>query len=330
MESFYMPANLTPQYKAAEATYKQAQTVSEKIHALEEMYRTIPKHKGTEKLCSDIKQRLSKARKQLEQSSRSQTKGTSFHVAREGAAQIVLVGPPNSGKSSVLAGFTKAHTVVADYPFSTQKPLPGMLKWENLQFQLVDLPPLSGEFYEPWVPSLVRVSDMVLLVVGMDTVDQIDTVLNILTDYKISLVKSCEDADYHSRIVKIPAVIAATKTDLPDAEVTLELLNEMYGFLNLICLSGHNPGDASMLGRCIFETLHLIRVYTRAPGKEANMQQPVVLRKGSTLLDVTTEIHKDFADEMKYARVWGSGKFSGQKIQRDYVVEEGDIFEFKV
>ncbi len=325
-----MPANLTPQYKAAEAQYKQAQTASEKIQALEEMYRAIPKHKGTEKLCADIKQRLSKARKQLELSHRSQKKGISFHVAPEGAAQIVLVGPPNSGKSSILAGFTNANATVADYPFATQKPLPGMLHWENVQFQLVDLPPLSDEFYEPWVPSLVRVSDMVLLVVSMDTIDQVDTILKIMDDCKISLVNNYASSDYHGRIVKIPAIIAATKTDFPDAEISLELLKETCEHLSILPLSGNNPGDAVILGRKIFETLELVRVYTKAPGKDANMNQPVIVRKGSTLIDVTSEIHKDFAEDMKYARVWGSGKFDGQKIQRDYIVEEGDIFEFKV
>lgn len=324
-----MPANLTPQYKNAEALYKSAQTVREKITALEEMYRTIPKHKGTEKLCADIKQRLSKARRQLEQSSRSMKKGVSFHVPREGAAQVTLIGPPNSGKSSIINGFTNANAVVADYPYTTQRPLPGMFQWENVQFQLIDMPPLSEEFFEPWIPGLVRVCDMALIVIGMDAVDQMDTVLTILDEYKIIPVPSYREADYHSRTVKIPALTVATKMDLPDADISLDLLRESLDRLPVITLSGHNPGDGHKLGRHIFEMLDLVRVYTKAPGKEPDLTHPVILRKGSTLLDVTSEIHKDFADEMKYARVWGSGKFDGQKIQKDYSIEEGDVFEFK-
>lgn len=324
-----MPANLTPQYKNAEALYKAARTIEEKIAALEEMYATIPKHKGTEKLRADIKQRLSKARKQQDQSTRSSKKGVSFHVQRDGAAQIVLVGPPNSGKSSLINGFTNANPVVADYPFTTQKPLPGMFQWENIQYQLVDLPPLSDEFFEPWIPSLVRVCDMALIVIGVDSIDQLDTILRILNDAKILLVPSFLDADYHARTVKIPALIALTKMDLPDADISLELLQESFDSLPIITLSSHNPGDGQRLGRHIFEMLNLVRVYTKAPGQEPNMHQPVVLRKGSTLLDVTSEIHKDFADEMKFARVWGSGKFDGQRVQKDYIVQEGDIFEFK-
>lgn len=325
-----MPANLTPQYKSAEARYKSAQSIQEKIDALEEMYRTIPKHKGTEKMCADIKQRLSKARQQMEQANRSGKKGVSFHVAREGAAQVTLAGIPNSGKSSIINGFTKANALVADYPFSTQRPLPGMFQWENVQFQLIDLPALSPEFYEPYIPGLIRVSDMVLMVTGLDDVEGFESVRSILADNKIELVSFFSESDYHSRIVRIPAIVIATKTDHPDAEVNLELLKEISGGLEVLTIDSHNPADGHRLGRTIFTHLELVRVYTKAPGKEANMNMPVVIRQGSTLLDVTAEIHKDFAEEMKFARVWGSGKFDGQKIQRDYVVEEGDIFEFKV
>ncbi|MBN1879281.1 50S ribosome-binding GTPase [bacterium] len=325
-----MPANLTPQYKSAEARYKSAQSIQEKIDALEEMYRTIPKHKGTEKLCADIKQRLSKARQQQEQAGRSTKKGVSFHVPREGAAQITLAGLPNSGKSSIVSGFTNAAATVADYPFTTQRPLPGMLSWENVQFQLIDLPALSRDFFEPYIPSLIRVSDMVMVVVDLENIEGFEVVHDILLDNKIELVPSFKDADYHSRIVRIPAIVCATKKDCPDSAISLELLREVSGNLEVLTIESRNPADAHRLGRTIFEHLDLVRVYTKAPGKEANMNTPIVIRKGSTLMDVTSEIHKDFSEDMKYARVWGSGKFDGQRIQRDYIIEEGDIFEFKV
>ncbi len=325
-----MPANLTPQYKSAEARYKASQTFQEKIDSLEEMYRTIPKHKGTEKLCADIKQRLSKTRQQQELAGRSAKKGLSFHVPREGAAQIVLAGIPNSGKSALVAGFTKANTVVADYPFTTQRPMPGMLEWENVRFQLIDMPALSREFFEPWIPSLIRVCDLVLVVTGLDDIEGFGTIRDILADSKIELVPSIHQADYQSRIVQIPAIVVATKPDISDAEINLELLRETTGDLEVLPISSRNSIDGQRLGRTIFERLNLVRVFTRAPGKEPNMEAPIVVRKGSTLLDITSEIHKDFAEGMKYARVWGSGKFDGQRVQRDYVIEEGDIFEFKV
>ncbi|HPQ39155.1 MAG TPA: 50S ribosome-binding GTPase [bacterium] len=325
-----MPANLTPQYKAAEAKFKAARTIEEKIDALEEMYRTIPKHKGTEKMRADIKQRLSKARQQKEQAARSGKKGISFHIPKDGAAQVTLVGPPNSGKSALLNAFTNADADVADYPYTTQRPQPGMMPWENLSIQLVDLPSISDEFCEPWVPSLIRVSDLVLLIVGADNPGGLDIILEILEEYKTELVHTYEDADYHGRIVRLPAILVAMKSDLEDADVGAELLKEAYPDFELIRLSAFNPAGIHMLGRRILEKLNLIRVYTRAPGHDADMTQPIIVRQGSTLMDVAVEIHKDFASDLKFARVWGSGKFDGQRINRDYIVQEGDIFEFKV
>lgn len=325
-----MPANLTPQYKAAEAKFKAARTVEEKIDALEEMYRTIPKHKGTEKMRADIKQRLSKARQQKEQAGRSGKKGISYHIPKDGAAQVTLVGPPNSGKSALLNAFTNADADVAEYPYTTQRPQPGMMLWENVHIQLVDLPSISDAFCEPWVPSLIRVSDLVLLVIGSDNPGGIDTILSVLSDYKTELVHTIDDADFHGRIVRLPVLMVATKDDMEDADVGVGLLQEEYPAFDIIRISAFDPAGAHMLGRRIMEKLRRIRVYTKAPGHDPKMDQPIVIPRGSTLLDVAVEIHKDFASELKYARVWGSGKFDGQRINRDYVVDEGDVLEFKV
>ncbi|MBN1356616.1 TGS domain-containing protein [bacterium] len=325
-----MPANLTPDYLAAEARFKQAKTPEDRIEALEEMLRTIPKHKGTEKMRADIKRRLSKTRGILEQKKKTGRKGPSLHPAREGCAQCVLVGPPNSGKSSILSNFTNAPAVVGDYPYTTVKPMPGMLRYENISFQLIDLPPISSEFMETWIPSLVRVAELVLPVVGLDDIAGLDIVIQRLKTAKIELVNHIDRALYHGSTVKLPALILANKTDHADASVSLEILQEEYPDFSILPLSTFNPVDAAKLGRSIYEFLDLIRVYTKAPGKEPNRDQPIVLRRGSVLLDAAEEIHKDFVQELKFARVWGAGKFDGQRVQRDYVLTEGDVIEFKV
>ncbi|MCD4655585.1 TGS domain-containing protein, partial [bacterium] len=196
--------------------------------------------------------------------------------------------------------------------------------------QLIDLPPIGEDYFEPWIPSLIRVSDLILLVVLLDQPEDIETIITTLKDYKIELVNSFRDADYKNRIVKIPVIQVATGNDDPDAEIGMEILQEEHGEYEILPLTTTSSDDAGILGDRIMKKLNLVRVYTRAPGKEPRMDKPVVIRKGSVLLDVAVMIHKDFAVSLKYARVWGSGKFDGQRIQKDYIISEGDVFEFKV
>ena len=173
-----MPANLTPVYREAEARFKAAVTREEKIAALEEMLRVIPKHKGTEHLQADLRSRLSKLRQ--EPKKKGVAKGLSHKIPKEGAGQVTLVGAPNSGKSSLVKTLTHAKPEVADYPLTTLKATPGMMPFEDVGFQLIDLPPICHEHVEPWVYDLIRASDLVWLVVsirsplqGLEIVDEL-------------------------------------------------------------------------------------------------------------------------------------------------------------
>ena len=143
------------------------ETAAAKIAALEKMLATLPKHKGTEKIQADLRRRLSQARKD------SLKKGAGhaapfYFVEREGAGQVALVGPANSGKSSLLRALTHARPEVADYPFTTRLPMPGMMTYENVQIQLVDLPPLAAEFMEPWLPQVLRNANASVLVLDVN------------------------------------------------------------------------------------------------------------------------------------------------------------------
>src|SRR5262249_23744379 len=182
-----MPANLTPQYMSAEQRFKQASTHEEKIACLEEMLRVIPKHKGTDKLQADLKRRLSKLRQEAQKAAATR-RGYSLSVEAEGAGQIVLVGPPNAGKSALLRALSKATPEVADYPFTTRRPMPGMMPFENVQLQLVDMPPIAREYMEPWMSQIVRNANALLLVVDLcdpAVLDAVEFILAVLEEWKI-------------------------------------------------------------------------------------------------------------------------------------------------
>src|SRR4030043_551636 len=161
-----MPANLPPEYFDAEKRFKQTATSAEKIAALEDLIATVPKHKGTDKLRADLRRRLSQLRKDAVRKKKG-GRGDLYVVQKEGAAQIALVGFPNSGKSALLASLTNATPVIAEYPISTLTPLPGMMPFGDIQFQLVDLPPIGNEATDGWVSGILRYTDALLLVVDL-------------------------------------------------------------------------------------------------------------------------------------------------------------------
>src|SRR3954453_8943800 len=184
-----MPANLPPQYSRAEEEFRKAATAGERLEKLREMFRLLPKHKGTEKLQSDLKKRISRTRDEIEGAKSSGKKGgVSYRIPREGAGQVVLVGPPNAGKSALLAALTNATPEVADYPFTTRRPMPGMMTFENVQIQLVDMPPISHEYMESWMSQITRNADGVLLVVDLSDAGVLDAVelsAEVLQEWKI-------------------------------------------------------------------------------------------------------------------------------------------------
>lgn len=331
-----MPANLPPQYLEAEKRYRLAKAVPDKIKALEEMLAIIPKHKGTEKLRADLKRRMSKLRAEAQKKSGPGRRGYAFHVEREGAGQVVLVGLPNVGKSAILDRLTNALPEVAEYPFTTRKPLPGMMEFGDIQIQLVDLPAVSPEYTEPWVSGIIRNADLALLVIdlsGEDPLEQIEVVKGELEQqWKIHLVGSGEEGDPGEvgRVSK-KTLIVGNKNDGKRASENYTILRDLYGErFPTISISARDGVNLEELRRRIYDLLQIMRVYTKPPGKEPSFSNPVVLPKGSTILDVAASVHKDFTQKLKFARIWGGGKYEGQKVQRDYVVQDGDVIELHI
>ena len=328
-----MPANLTPQYLEAEKRFRAAKTLEDKLAALEEMLSVIPKHKGTEHLQGDLRRRLAKLRAEAEQARRRRG-GFSLAVDREGAGQVVLAGPPNAGKSALVSRLTNAQTEVGDYPFTTRRPIAGMMPFINIQIQLVDLPAISDEYMEPWVPSLVRPADLVLLVADLaspSVLEDLEKVVTILSRSKVTLAAPQDTPSPPPGWAHKKALLLANKTDMPGAGPALEVLQSVYGSRfpvhGVSTKTGHG---LEPLRRLIYEALGIVRVYTKPPGKDPSLQSPVVLPRGSTIVEMAAAIHKDFAQNLRFARVWGGSKFNGQRVQRDYVVQEGDIIELHI
>ena len=329
-----MPANLPPQYYEAEKRYRRARDLQEKLQILQEMFSIMPKHKGTDKLQADVKAKISKLKKEIQQKKKTSRRGDQFYVEKEGAAQVVLTGPANAGKSQILASLTNATPEVAAYPYSTVKPLCGMMPFENIQVQLVDTPPIGAEFMEPWLAGIIRNADLVAFVVDLGSeamMDQIQAVLKKLEGYKILLESEEGDLNPLDGIAHKKTIILANKSDTPLSETNLSILKESFGDkLPIFDLSAEKKVNVEELRRYIFDTLKILRVYTKTPGKKVDYEDPVIMKIGSTLLQAAKEIHKDFARDLKYARVWGEGVFDGQMVQKDFVLKDGHVVEFHI
>lgn len=329
-----MPANLPPEYHKAEKWYREARTSQEKTAALEEMLAIIPKHKGTEHLIGDLRRRIAKVKAEAQKKG-GPKRGPSIFVEREGAGQVVLVGPPNSGKSTIVGLLTNARVEAAEYPFTTQKPVVGMMPFENIQIQLVDLPPISTEHTESWVLSLIRPADLVLFVVDLasdNLLEEIAFVEEVLGLARIDLVRasSTPPPAEPGRAVK-KTLLVGNKLDEKGAEEAQAILRELYGQrFPILAVSTLDSAYLEALRQRIYEGLGVVRIYTKTPGRPSAMNVPVVLPKGSTILDVAESIHKDFAEKLKFARIWGDDRYDGQRVNRDYLVQEGNIIELHI
>ncbi|MDY7030389.1 MAG: GTPase [Thermodesulfobacteriota bacterium] len=328
-----MPANLPPQYFEVEKEYRLAKTNKEKIKALEAMLTIVPKHKGTDKLRGQLRKKISRLKDESQKKHATSKRGYFFNIEKEGAAQVVLTGPPNVGKSEILSRVTKALSEIADYPFTTRKPIAGMMRFENIQIQLVDTPPLAKEYTEQWIFNIIRNADALLMVadLGTDPLEQLETTLEELKRHKVKPIGKglMEKAD--EGFVNKSTLIVCNKNDLDGAPESFEALQDLYGEeFSLISISATEGVNLEQMKRSTFEILNIIRVYTKAPGKAEDRNAPFILKRGRTVQDLAERVHKDFAKKLKYARIWGSEKYSGQMVQKDHVLRDGDIIELHI
>ncbi len=327
-----MPANLPPQYLKVEEEYRRAGSAAERLESLRELFKLLPKHKGTEKLQSDLKQKISRARDEIDGARAGGKKaGISHRVPREGAGQVVLIGPPNSGKSSILAAITNARPEIAAYPFTTRAPQPGILTHREVRLQVVDLPSASPEFFEPWVPGLVRSADAALLVADLsddDGIDATEAAVRRLAEARTELVGDLPFDVDDEALQHVKTVMVANKADADGAADRLELLREWFGPRFPILPTSAKAGSGlDDVRDAAYDLLGVIRVYTKVPGKPADRSSPFAIPEGSTVADLARAVHRDLEQSLKFARVWGSGVFEGQTVKRDHELQDGDVVE---
>jgi hypothetical protein len=328
-----MPANLPPQYFEAEERFRKAKTPEEKVDALEEMLAIMPKHKGTDKLKAMLRERISKLKDQAQKKKGAARQKTAYDIEKEGAAQIVVIGPPNTGKSSLVKLITNASPDVANFPHTTHKPTPGMTQYENIQFQLIDTPPLAKDYTEPGLTDLIRRADIVVILLDLsaDPIQQFEDTLSILHSYRIysETCKIPEDLRKPPKIKKMFVVV--NKMDKPEDKEDLDIFLELSG-IKLPCMgiSTRTCRNVMTFLEKLYELSGIIRVYTKPPGREADKTAPFVIPVGSTMDDLAGKIHNDFVIKLKYAKAWGKSVRDGQMIHRDYVLQEGDIIEFVI
>ena len=361
-----MPANLSADYLKAEEKYRGATTNEERLVCLEEMFTTLPKHKGTEKMQADIKTRISKLKKEMAAPSKGGAKRADwFHVEKQGAGQVVVIGAPNCGKSALVRELTGLHAEVAPYPFTTTQPAAGMMEFEGIQIQLVDMPPVAPDS-PAWLFHIMRTADVLLWMLDLsddgvlETTEQTQALLekaHIALSSPQSIVHSptssasspsspqstvqspksspssptSELETRNSELVTPKKVLRlGSKSDDPQAQDRLAILRELIGDVEVLPVSVEHHTGLEELKRRLFTMLEIIRVYTKKPGKPVELRDPVVLPIGSTMTDAALHLHKDFAQNLQFARLWNSSGFDGQRVERGHVLQDKDILEFHV
>jgi ribosome-interacting GTPase 1 len=337
-----MPANLSPEYKAAADALRRARDPAERLEHLREMLRVIPKHKGTDHLQADLKHRIKELDEELAGPKKGGTRsGPALVVRPEGAAQVALLGPPNSGKSALHAKLTGSSARVAPYPFTTQYPEPGMMPVEDITLQLVDLPPLSPQHPVSWIGGALQSADACLLVVDIndpEAVGQVGDLQSMLQERRVGLTRHWpvdgqagaqpgrEEEDPFA--LTLPVLLLANKADLdPDSRADVAALEELLGVrYPAMVVSAETGAGLDRLGPWLFDRLGVVRVYTKAPGKPPDNARPFTLRRGQTVADVARLVHRELVESIKYARLWNASH-DGQHVGRDHAVEDKDVIE---
>jgi len=329
-----MPTNLPADYFNAEERFRSATTTEDKIKYLEEMMGTIPKHKGTDHLRADLRKKLSKLKTAATSKKSSKKQVSAYHINKEGAGQIIIIGTTNVGKSSLVANQTNADPEVSEVPFTTWTAMPGMMKIDNIQVQVIDTPPIGDEYIDPEFLNLIRRVDLVLVMIDLHAhpVQQLEFVLQKLQENRIAPKYLEGQIEAEGFLLHVPTLVVVNKFDSEEYEehyqIFKELLGQEYPMVPVSVQTGHN---LEALKQMIFEKLGVIRVYSKAPGKDVDKSAPFVVDQGIQLGDFAGKVHKDFQEKLKSAKIWGtSADFDGQMVSRDHVLEDEDIVELQI
>lgn len=305
-----MPANLPPHFFELQKKLNQTTDFQEKIEILEEMLAICPKHRGTERVQEEIKKKIAKLKKI---SPKKIKREEIFFVKKEGAGQVLIIGPPNSGKTSLVNSLCGTNFKVGHYPFTTQLPMPAMLKFENILIQLVDTPPVNNDFKPGWLKNLAKQADLILLLIEVNRnyEEKLKEVFEILKEWKIEEEK---------------ILIVGNKIDLLSYQTSPQIFNSKELFL----VSAKEKRGIEELKKKIFESLRIVRVYPKEPKKEVDFGHPIILKKETKLIDFIKEINKEWIEKFSGAKLYQKDLKNFQMVGRDYILKDGDIIEIKI
>jgi ribosome-interacting GTPase 1 len=225
-----------------------------------------------------------------------------------------------------------------------------MLPFEDVYFQLVDLPPISADYIESWIVNALQPADGALLVVDINDpacAEHVQAILHQLGERKIILhgfwpglrgpkpvPEPTFDEDGEEIIldpfrIELPTILVANKSDLTDdpegeSRVLQELLDLDFPAIQVSATTG---AGCEALGALLFKALQVVRVYTKMPGKPPEMDRPFTLRRGQTVLDVAQQVHKDIASALRYGKLWGTEVYAGQQVGPDHQLADKDVVE---
>jgi hypothetical protein len=306
-----MPANLPPQFFELQKKMKKTQDVEEKIEILKEMLAVCPKHKGTEKVREDLKRKMAKLRKEIQVIKKASRKENIYTIKKEGAGQVVIVGPPNSGKTTLINALCSSHFKTGDYLFTTTLPQPAMMSFENIQIQLVDLPPLTEDFFPGWMKNILWNVDIILSVFDLSSPDfekEVKSFKQILKNLKLN---------------EKEILFIGNKLDLE--KIPSSSILKRIGISMIV--SAKNKIGLEKLKKKIFERLKIVRVYSKKPGEKPNFKSPFVFKQGAILLDFIEEIHQGFLKNFKFAKLYKKDLKNPIFISKNYILQDEDIIE---
>ncbi len=329
-----MPANLTIKYRQAEQAYRQAQSPEEELKCLQVMLVELPKHKGTDKMQGDLKQKISRLKKEITAAASSGSKTTTTRIPRQGAGRAIIIGGPNSGKSQLLASLTRATPEIGNYPFTTRELQPGMMPWNDIYVQLIDSPPITADVFDPATQAVIRNADLVVLMLDLGSDDggqQLQELTQRLAESKTRLGKSSYLDEDNIGVSFTQTIFVPNKIDLAEAADRKEFFDEFldveFAEFPISAITGKGLEE---LRDEIYRRLDVVRVYTKMPNrKHPDMEKPFTVRRGQTLQELAVLIHKDF-ENFKSARVWGAQVHDGTSVKGDYVLCDQDIVELHV
>lgn len=315
-----MPTNLPPDYFVEEKKLRQAKTPDEKIAILEKMIAIAPHHKGTDHLLAQLRSKISKLKEEKERRPSVQRKADLlFNVKKEGAGQVLFIGFPNSGKSSLVSVLSGSPLEVGDYPFTTHVLQARMMRYQDIWVQLVDTPALGDESTSMWFGNMVRKADALVIVLGLSN--------ELELEYEL-MVEEVKGHIPHIDSRTESLLVVVNKLDLHDFAPSLQTFEKaQVGKRGFVPISATNDVNLHLLRERIFESLEIVRVYSKLPGKKPDMDTPFVLKKGATIMDLAAKIHRDFSSELRYAKLWRGDQYQGMMVGKDFVLHDRDVVE---